>query len=103
MIDCEKDDVCHFLTYRTLPIFVLIFRCRGVLLLSGTPMKNGRPSNLFPLLRAVRHPFGENQKRYEFYFCNGQQRNFGTRTTWDVGSLVFQKKSLPASLVCCYD
>ena len=25
-------------------------RCVGVLLLTGTPMKNGRPSNLFPLL-----------------------------------------------------
>ncbi|KAL3808535.1 hypothetical protein ACHAXA_002702 [Cyclostephanos tholiformis] len=58
-------------------------KCRGVLLLSGTPMKNGRPSNLFPLLRAVQHPFGDNQKRYEFFFCNGQQRNIRGMMTWD--------------------
>ncbi|EJK57472.1 hypothetical protein THAOC_22476, partial [Thalassiosira oceanica] len=54
-------------------------RCRGALLLTGTPMKNGKPTNLFPLLRAVRHPFGDDQRRYEFYFCAGQQRSWG----WD--------------------
>ncbi|EJK51952.1 hypothetical protein THAOC_28827, partial [Thalassiosira oceanica] len=54
-------------------------RCRGALLLTGTPMKNGKPTNLFPLLKAVRHPFGDDQRRYEFYFCAGQQRSWG----WD--------------------
>eukprot|EP00804_Cyclotella_cryptica_P003233 CCRYP_010485-RC/>CCRYP_010485-RC protein AED:0.11 eAED:0.11 QI:337/0.85/0.75/1/0.85/0.75/8/1228/966 len=58
-------------------------RCLGVLLLSGTPMKNGRPSNLFPLLKAVKHPFGDNQRKYEFYFCNGQQRFMNGREVWD--------------------
>mmetsp|Transcript_13269 Transcript_13269/g.24902 ORF Transcript_13269/g.24902 Transcript_13269/m.24902 type:complete len:314 (-) Transcript_13269:27-968(-) len=46
-------------------------------------MKNGRPSNLFPLLRATRHPFGDHQKRYEFFFCNGQNRRYGNREVWD--------------------
>ena len=46
-------------------------------------MKNGRPSNLFPLLRAVKHPFGDNQRRYEFYFCNGQQRMLRGAMVWD--------------------
>ena len=46
-------------------------------------MKNGKPSNLFPLLKAVRHPFGDHQKRYEFFFCNGQQKNFRGVLTWD--------------------
>jgi hypothetical protein len=58
-------------------------RCKGVLLLSGTPMKNGKPSNLFPLLRAVKHPFGDHQRRYEFYFCNGQNKFMGGREVWD--------------------
>lgn len=72
-------------TKRTKEALTLMCRkkCRGVLLLSGTPMKNGRPSNLFPLLRAVQHPFGDNQKRYEFYFCNGQQKLYRGRETWD--------------------
>ena len=66
-------------------IFLLfpLFRCRGVLLLSGTIMKNGKPSNLYPLLKAVRHPFGDNQRRYEFFFCNGQQKMFRGVPTWD--------------------
>eukprot|EP00986_Skeletonema_menzelii_P011401 scaffold5862_cov138-Skeletonema_menzelii.AAC.6 len=57
-------------------------RCRGVLLLSGTPMKNGRPSNLFPLLQAVRHPFGDHQMRYESNFCDGQQRMMNGKEVW---------------------
>lgn len=46
-------------------------------------MKNGRPSNLFPLLKAVKHPFGDNQKRFEFFFCNGQNRTLNGRQIWD--------------------
>eukprot|EP00579_Thalassiosira_antarctica_P001953 CAMPEP_0201875244 /NCGR_PEP_ID=MMETSP0902-20130614/7268_1 /ASSEMBLY_ACC=CAM_ASM_000551 /TAXON_ID=420261 /ORGANISM="Thalassiosira antarctica, Strain CCMP982" /LENGTH=1151 /DNA_ID=CAMNT_0048402259 /DNA_START=179 /DNA_END=3634 /DNA_ORIENTATION=+ len=70
---------------RTEDVLKLVFpkKCRGVLLLSGTPMKNGKPTNLFPLLQAVKHPFGDNQKRYEFYFCNGQQREMRGKSVWD--------------------
>ncbi|KAL9181808.1 hypothetical protein ACHAXT_012151 [Thalassiosira profunda] len=70
---------------RTKDALKLMFpkKCRGVLLLSGTPMKNGKPSNLFPLLKAVRHPFGDEQKRYEFYFCNGQTRLMRGKEVWD--------------------
>ncbi len=46
-------------------------------------MKNGKPSNLFPLLKAVQHPFGDDQRLYEVFFCNGQQRQYGGRTIWD--------------------
>lgn len=56
----------------------------GVLLLTGTPMKNGKPCNLFPLLKAVRHPFGNNQKEFERHFCAGAEKNFGRgRPVWD--------------------
>lgn len=58
-------------------------RCVGVLLLSGTPMKNGKPSNLFPLLKAVKHPFGEHQKAFETYFCAGQQKQIRGAVVWD--------------------
>jgi len=54
----------------------------GVLLLTGTPMKNGKPSNLFPLLRAVKHPFGNHQRAYEAHFCGGREVNFGDRPVW---------------------
>ena len=47
-------------------------------------MKNGKPSNLFPLLKAVGHPFGEQQKAYEAYFCAGKDKNYGRgRIVWD--------------------
>ncbi|KAL7566576.1 hypothetical protein ACA910_000642 [Epithemia clementina (nom. ined.)] len=62
---------------------VLHKRCIGVLLLSGTPMKNGKPSNLFPLLKAVRHPLGRNQRAYESHFCEGRKIWFGkSRSVW---------------------
>ena len=70
---------------RTVDALKLILgkKCIGVLLLSGTPMKNGKPSNLFPLLRAVKHPFGDDQKKYEFFFCNAQYRRMNGKEVWD--------------------
>lgn len=46
-------------------------------------MKNGKPSNLFPLLKAVKHPFGDHQKAYETYFCAGKNKGYGRRVVWD--------------------
>jgi superfamily II DNA or RNA helicase len=57
-------------------------QCVGVLLLTGTPMKNGKPANLFPLLKAIQHPLGRNQKAYEGYFCGGHDVCYGSRVTW---------------------
>lgn len=33
--------------------------------LTGTPMKNGKPENLFPLLKAIRHPLAINRAQYD--------------------------------------
>lgn len=53
-------------------------------MLTGTPMKNGKPLNLFPLLKAVNHPFGDHQKAYETYFCAGHTKQFGRGSVvWD--------------------
>lgn len=47
-------------------------------------MKNGKPLNLFPLLKAVRHPFGSHQKAYEIHFCAGREKSYGPgRPVWD--------------------
>lgn len=43
--------------------------CLAVWLLTGTPLKNGCPVNLYPLLKACKHPLAENQLQYEEYFC----------------------------------
>jgi len=46
-------------------------------------MKNGKPGNLFPLLKAVGHPLGRHQKAFEAHFCNGMLKNFGRGPQWD--------------------
>lgn len=40
-------------------------------------MKNGKASNLFPLLKAVGHPLGRHQNAYELHYCEGKLMNFG--------------------------
>lgn len=45
-------------------------------------MKNGRPANLFPLLKAVKHPFGNHQRVFEAYFCGGRDVSCGGRLVW---------------------
>ncbi|GMH83950.1 hypothetical protein TL16_g09767, partial [Triparma laevis f. inornata] len=58
--------------------------CVGVLLLTGTPMKNGKPLNLFPLLKIIRHSLGKNQRKFEERYCEGQYKRFGMKPEiWD--------------------
>jgi len=54
-------------------------RCRAAWLLTGTPIKNGRPVNLYPLLEAIAHPLAEDRWEYERRYCNGHRGAFG----WD--------------------
>lgn len=67
---------------RTKNSLKLMEKALGVLLLTGTPLKNGQPSNLFPLLKAVKHPFGKYQKAYEFYFCEGREFRVNGMPVW---------------------
>ena len=57
--------------------------CVGCFLLTGTPMKNGKPCNIFPLLRIIKHPLGKNKKKFEIRYCNGRDVHFGQRKVWD--------------------
>lgn len=50
--------------------------------LTGTPMKNGNPANIFPLLRAVRHPVAQNEAQYRRLYCG---LNGYTRANWGSG------------------
>jgi len=54
--------------------------CVACYCLTGTPMKNGRPINLFPLLVAVRHPLGEQKEFYERRYCDAKKTRF---SRWD--------------------
>ena len=55
--------------------------CKGSLALTGTPIKNGRPINLFPLLKATNHELAKNRKEFETYFCAAKATRF---CPWDV-------------------
>ena len=59
--------------------------CLGTYLLTGTPMKNGRPINLYPLLLAINHPVANDKKYYSKRYCNGQivEVNRSGRKVWD--------------------
>ncbi|MCX5949543.1 MAG: DEAD/DEAH box helicase [Cyanobacteria bacterium] len=57
-------------------------RLRAIWLLSGTPMKNGRPAQLFPLLAAIGHPLGGDQRAFEERYCQGHWREQGGRRLW---------------------
>jgi SNF2 family DNA or RNA helicase len=59
--------------------------CLATWLLTGTPIKNGRPVNLYPLLLAANHPTAQNRRDYEERFCNRHLKPVGRgRQVWDV-------------------
>lgn len=57
-------------------------RLRAIWLLTGTPMKNGRPDQLYPLLAAIDHPIAKDQRAFEESFCQGHWREDGGRRRW---------------------
>lgn len=56
-------------------------RCVGCILATGTPMKNGRPANLFPLLTGIRHPVAANKTNFEKRYCDAKKTKF---CAWDI-------------------
>lgn len=48
--------------------------------LTGTPMRNGKPSNLYPLLFAVDAAVAKDRLRFETRYCNAKSTHF---TKWD--------------------
>lgn len=54
--------------------------CKAVIAATGTPMKNGRPVNLWPLLRAVGADFAMDKKGYERRYCAAGPTRF---SQWD--------------------
>ena len=57
-------------------------RLRAAWLLSGTPMKNGRPAQLFPLLAAIGHPLAADQRAFEERYCQGHWSESGGVRRW---------------------
>ena len=55
-------------------------RCKGLINLSATPMKNGRPANLYPVLKAMNHSLASDRRKYERRYCDAKKTNF---SIWD--------------------
>lgn len=56
-------------------------KCQGIVLSTGTPLKNGRPANLYPLLIAIRHSISFNKIEFEKRYCNAKKTIF---SSWDI-------------------
>lgn len=50
-------------------------------LLSGTPIKNGRPENIYPLLVAIRHPIAFNKDFFYKRYCKAERNKWRKRIT----------------------
>eukprot|EP01043_Picozoa_sp_COSAG02_P002424 COSAG02_NODE_55_length_43887_cov_30.660364_45_plen_1209_part_00 len=78
-------DEAHYMqnmeSKRTVAALKLCASAGALVLATGTPLKNARPSNLFPLLRAVKHPLAVDQRGYEVRYCNARKTRFNP---WDV-------------------
>lgn len=76
-------DECHYAqsldAQRTQAFLKLAEQAHAVWPLTGTPMKNAKPINLFPLLVAIRHPLATNRQHYEAYYCAGYYRKVGRK------------------------
>jgi SNF2 family DNA or RNA helicase len=56
-------------------------------MLTGTPMKNGRPSQLFPLLAAIDHPIARDQRMFEERYCQGHWREGKAGKRWEAAGV----------------
>ena len=81
----EAHNMQNFNAKRTKRALALAEDAEAVYLLTGTPMKNGRPSNLYPLLVAVHHPIAyppdTKKTKYDKEFCNAHPTKY---SRWDV-------------------
>lgn len=66
---------------RTKRMLALAAKAQAVFLLTGTPIKNGRPANLYPLLAAVKHELAADRRAYEIRYCAAKATRW---TRWDV-------------------
>jgi len=57
-------------------------RLRAIWMLTGTPMKNGRPVQLYPLLAAMDHPIARDQRQFEERYCQGHWRDQHGQRRW---------------------
>ena len=81
---CDEFHYCQSLTTKRTKQVLEVSKssnCISLIGLTGTPLKNGRPSNLFPLLKAIDHPISRNRREYEVRYCDARSTAF---CPWDI-------------------
>lgn len=68
---------------RTQKFLAVAKKAIAVYPLSGTPIKNGRPINLLPLLMAIEHPIAKNSREYQVRYCNARLVEFRVKNVKD--------------------
>jgi len=61
--------------------------CMACFPATGTPIKNGRPINIFPLLQAVKHDLSKDSRYFQLRYCDAHLKQFGKKNPkkfWDV-------------------
>ena len=58
--------------------------CIASWLLTGTPIKNGSPINLFPLLEMCQHELAKDKSQYIDRYCAPVHRQYGKQSFWDI-------------------
>jgi SNF2 family DNA or RNA helicase len=76
----EAHAMQSMMSTRTKRALDLAHNARFVIAITGTPLKNGRPSNLFALLAAVKHKLALSKREYERVYCNAHATRF---SKWD--------------------
>jgi SNF2 family DNA or RNA helicase len=71
---------------RTQAFLTLARAAKACYLLTGTPIKNGRPANLYPLLLAVEHELAQNRGAYERRYCAAGPTRW---SKWDASGASF--------------
>lgn len=59
----------------------LTAQARAVFMLTGTPIKNSLPINLWPLLVAAKHPLAADRSAYEKHYCGAYFKSIGRKKT----------------------
>ena len=81
------DEAHHLQSFESLRTAATLALCRsslcvGVLLLTGTPMPNGKPCNILPLLACIGHELADDRRKFEERYCDARYCNFGQGKTW---------------------
>eukprot|EP01035_Chromulina_nebulosa_P018393 gene18393-24094_t len=74
-------------------------KCIGTVLSTGTPMKNGRPCNILPLLIAIRHPVAKNKVEFEKRYCDAKKTKFCLWDTSGATNLDELKSNIESHLI----